>query len=146
MERLGKLIKRGAFALLVGTMGCGGLEATKPLTTCDSGAAAIGVTDGQLARLCGCAEPGGQWVATHSNLTCTVKAGTVVVFHYINPINRHQIVSAPTSALTFTPSGIFNREMSPPILAHAVRLAVAGVYDFTDHFDSSLKAQMIVLP
>jgi hypothetical protein len=146
MERLGKLVKWGSFALLLGTVGCGGLEATKPLTTCDSGAAAIGITDGQLARLCGCTEPGGQWVATNSNLTCTVKVGTVVVFHYINPINRHQIVSAPASALSFTPSGIFNREMSPPVLAHAVKLETVGVYDFTDNFDSSLKAQIIVVP
>lgn len=147
MERQGK---KPLWSTLAGIIwmasGCGGLEPAQPQTSCDPGAAAIGITDGQIAILCGCAEAGGQWLANSSNLKCTVPAETVIVFHYINPVNRHQIVSARGSALEFLPSAVYQRETSPPVLAHAVRLKTPGIYDFTDQFDSSLNAQIIVLP
>jgi hypothetical protein len=103
------------------------------------------VTDGLVAILCGCDQAGGQWVANGANLQCTVPSGTTVVFHYISPMNRHQIVSKPTETDVFAPSGVFNPDRSPVIRAHAVTVTGPGTdFEFTDQFDSSLSARITV--
>jgi hypothetical protein len=144
MERHGKLLPL-AFALAaMGVAGCGrSTELVVPAPGCSPGSAAIGVTDGMVAILCGCDEAVG-WVANSANLQCTVPSGTTVAFHYINPVYRHQIVSKPTETDTFTPSTVYDREATPVIRAHAVTLtgAPGREFEFTDQFDSSLSARI----
>lgn len=114
-------------------------------SSCGPGAAAIGITDGLVAILCGCDEAGGAWQTFDTGLTCTVRPGTTVVFHYIGIRVRHQIISAPSSASSFSPSPISDPNDDPGIRAHAVTLT-AGTYTFTDAFDSRLAATLAVTP
>ncbi len=125
-------------------LGCGTAE-PELATGCSAGSAAIGVTDGQVAILCGCDEPGGSWVANASGLVCTVPSGTIVTFHYINPVNRHQIVSTPGEVDVFTPSAVHDPLARVVIRAHAVSLTGPGAdFDFTDTFDSTLSGTISV--
>ncbi len=114
-------------------------------SSCGTGTAAIGITDGLVAILCGCDESGGAWQTFDTGLTCTVRPGTTVVFHYIGNRVRHQVISAAASASSFSPSPISDPNEDPKIRAHAVTLA-AGTYIFTDAFDSRLAANLIVAP
>jgi len=143
MERHGKI---GILALALAgiSAACGTAEPTGAEPGCDTGAAAIGVTDGMASILCGCAEAAGTWVANGGALTCTVPAGTTVMFHYINPLNRHQIVSTAGSVLSFAPSPVYLPDSPMAIRSHAVRLEASGNYDFTDTFDTSLSATLSV--
>jgi len=143
MERQGKLLLSLILASM-GVAGCGpSSESLAPAPGCSAGAAAIGVTDGMIAILCGCDEASG-WVANSAGLQCTVQSGTTVAFHYIAPVNRHQIVSKPTATDTFAPSAVYDREATPIIRAHAVTLtgAPGREFEFTDQFDSSLAARI----
>lgn len=125
-------------------LGCGTAE-PELATGCSAGSAAIGVTDGQVAILCGCDEPGGSWVANASGLECTVPSGTTVAFHYINPVNRHQIVSAPGGSQVFTPSAVHDPLARVVIRAHAITVDGVGEgFDFTDAFDSTLSGTISV--
>ena len=131
-------------AALLALSACLNLDTdTAPSSTCSTGSAAIAITDGQLAILCGCDEPGGQWAANGADLTCTVPAGSTVFFHYLNSNLRHQIVSAPGSAETFPASSVYDPSRPPAVRAHSVRLDTLGTYEFTDEFDSSLNAQLV---
>ena len=112
--------------------------------SCSPGAAAIGVTDGMVARLCGCAEGGGGWQTFDAGMTCTVANGTTVVFHYISTRLRHQVITAPASAASFAPSPVSDPFDSPVIRAHGVTLST-GTYTVSDTFDSRLNAVVDVL-
>lgn len=114
-------------------------------SSCAPGAAAIGVTDGLVAILCGCDETGGAWQTFDTGLVCTVRPATTVVFHYIGHRVRHQIITAPVSTSSFSPSPISDPTEDPVIRAHSVTLP-AGTYTFTDAFDSRLAATLVVAP
>ena len=130
---------------LMALSGCGSLEGLESASTsCGQGTAVIGVADGQVARLCGCNEAGGQWVTNNANLVCTVPSGTTVVFQYLAVASSHQIVSAPASVKTFAPSTVFSPKSEPVVRAYAVKLIESGTYAFTDRFDSTLAAQIVV--
>jgi hypothetical protein len=145
MELQRKRLQLRLGALIALVMGCGTAESIDPTTGCSTGSAALGVTDGKVAILCGCDEAGGTWVTNSGNLQCTVPSGTVVVFHYINPVNRHQVVSKPTEADVFPPSGVSYRGQSSGVRAHAITVTGPGTdYEFTDTFDSTLSARVTV--
>jgi hypothetical protein len=114
-------------------------------SSCSAGSAAIGVSDGLIAVLCGCDESGGAWQTFDTGLTCTVRPGTTVVFHYLGTRLRHQIITTPSSASAFSPSPISDPIEDPGIRAHAVTLTT-GTYTFTDAFDSRLASTLVVAP
>ena len=118
-----------------------GLDAS---TSCGTGSAAIGVTDGLIAPLCGCAGVADGWRRFDAGLTCNVPNGTTVVFYYLSTRNRHQIETTTTSTSSFSPSPVSDPAAKPMLKAHAVTLST-GNYTFSDAFDSNLNATINVL-
>ncbi|MEN9724156.1 MAG: hypothetical protein RJB38_2142 [Pseudomonadota bacterium] len=134
-------------SMLLSILGAGcGTEAPKLPTGCTAHAAALGITDGRVAIFCGCAETAGTWLLNSAGLQCTVASGDTVVFHFLAPKTRHQIVSAAGEVDRFLASPVYDPQVEPVFRAHAVRFTQAGTYDFTDQFDHSLSARIVVTP
>ncbi|MFN7684656.1 MAG: hypothetical protein ACK5QT_04500 [Oligoflexia bacterium] len=111
---------------------------------CASNSAAIAITDGLIARLCGCAEGGGGWKTFDVGIECTVPAGTTVVFNYVATQLLHQVVSTSSSPDLFSASPVSDPAQDPVIRAHAVQLQT-GTYQFTDTYDLRLNSRITVL-
>jgi hypothetical protein len=113
-------------------------QRAKSEAACNTGVAQIAVYDGVLENLCGCQEPR----ATGTFTTCTVAAGTAVVFYFPLTKTRHQIIS--TGADGFPSSPINDPEKEPRANAHAVILLTPGIYRFEDAFHPALSGQIVV--
>lgn len=125
--------------------GCGaGAPYAARTTGCQSGSALVAVGDGFLEILCGCNEAAGTTV-TSTALTCTVNSGTTVVFQYVGPKLKHQILSTTTGGQTFPHSPVSDPAVTPGVRSHAFRPSVAGTYSFTDAFNSGLTGQIVAL-
>ena len=134
--------------LLLAGAGCGNqtvsLAVPTPSASCASGMAIVGVHDGFLQILCGCTETAGTSATPPAALTCTVAAGTVVVFEYVGTSARRQIRSTASAALTFAGSPVVDPHEATSPRAHAVRLSTAGTYAFEDELDASLNGSIVV--
>lgn len=115
-------------------------------SSCGAGSAAIGISDGLIAPLCGCSGTTDGWRTFDAGINCTVTAGTTVSFYYLSTTLSHQIRSTATSARSFAPSPVSDPAVEPVIRTHAVTLSVAGTYTFTDSFDARLAATLTVTP
>src|SRR5438105_1112266 len=67
-------------------------------TACQPRVAQIAVADGFLENLCGCQEALGTLQMAPANITCTVTAGTTVIFRFAANQQRHQIISTTIGA------------------------------------------------
>lgn len=127
-----------------GLAACDPADQTDVSQGCPAGSAQILVLDGALQRLCGCAETDTSIIAPPSTLSCTVSAGTVVFFQYLNTEAPHQIVSTGTP--DFVDSPVSDPNNKPTIRVHAVRLDTPGTYEFTDALAVGVSGQVIVTP
>ncbi len=123
--------------------GCAEQPESALVTSCDAGTAAIGIMDGLVSRLCGCAEVSSNWVSASDGITCTVAQNSVVVFNYLG-FNDHQMISKSGSPQTFVASPPSFPRLEAPVRVHAVVLEELGTYQFTDSFDSATSGQIIV--
>jgi len=131
---------------LAGLFGaCGASIPPSPVLGCGTGTALVGVHDGFLSVLCGCAEASGTTSTVAGGLTCTVASGTAVTFQYVGTKLRHQILSTTTGGQTFTSSELSDPIQIPGVRAHGVLLTTTGTYTFQDAFYSNMSGQIIVL-
>ena len=139
-----------AFVALALAPACGrevtlypGGSAAQVTPGCTTGAALILVGDGFLQNLCGCAEPDGTRVLTPSVFTCTVQAGTLVVFDYVTAGTSHQILSTGTPS--FPDSPVADPAAREDFSRHAIQPGTPGSYGFTDAFDTRVSGTLVVL-
>lgn len=113
-----------------------------PPSGCGAGTAAIGITDGMIAPLCGCSGVVEGWQVFGGAFNCTVSASTTTVsFYYLSTRNSHQILS--NGGVGFVSSPVSDPTSSNPVRVHAVTLTT-GAYTFSDAFDSRLQATITV--
>lgn len=130
-----------ALASLALFCGCDPYSSTPGASGCGQNTALIGVRDGFLQNLCGCNEPSGTTASPGQTLTCTLPAGTWVVFDFSNTVLAHQIVS--TGANSFPASAPKDPSKPGVVLNHAVQFTTAGTYTFQDTFEPSVNGQVI---
>ena len=123
----------------------GGCEGTLPTasTQCASGHAQIGIGEGFQEIICGCAETALVPVLPPNTLTCTVSAGSTVIFHYFPGTTTRQIV--PTVAGSFEPSPMVTADADPPIYVHVIRFTTPATYGYRDQFLQTLQGNIVVL-
>lgn len=109
---------------------------------CTGETAAIGVGDAYLEILCGCQEQAGQYTVAPDTLTCTVPAGTAIVFHYLRPRLSHQIGPVGTPAIPVSP--LYNPKAERPIYSHSFVLSTPGTYQFQDFLNSAMAGEIVV--
>src|SRR5262245_24519516 len=100
-------------------------ENSQALPTCGGSTAEIAVTDGFLRDLCGCQEASGTTTGPGESLTCTIRAGSNIVFQYIATTVTHQIISNGTPA--FVSSAINDPNRLPrfrTVQSHGVNFPV----------------------
>lgn len=110
--------------------------------TCTPSTAVIQVGDTFLRRACGCTEAANTIFNVGSALTCTVAAGTSVIFTYEGAVNSHQILSNGTPAFTSSQPYLPSQGQTNP--THAVTLSTRGNYAFSDAFIPALNGTLIV--
>ncbi|MCC7440683.1 MAG: hypothetical protein IT285_03555 [Bdellovibrionales bacterium] len=132
-------------ALLGGAIGCGNALAPAPGASagCADGTAILTVGDGTLMRVCGCQEADGTVALPENAITCTVAAGTTVVFLYRGTSIPMQILSVGTPE--FQSSAPSLPTSTVQLKAHPVTFDAVGTYEFEDRFTPNLTGQIVVL-
>ena len=122
--------------------GCRDLADTQGAPTPTSGCAAqtaeIALFDGSLERFCGCTEASG---VSGTSLTCTVPAGTSVIFLFFGNLN-HQLLPAVSGA-EFVSSDVYDPDTRNHAV-HVVHLTVSGTYNFSDAFNAQVNGSIVV--
>lgn len=139
-------MKRSAllFSLILAGCGNSSVPGTPPASIeCSTEAAVLTIGDGYLQAHCGCDENtagGPNEVITKvagESLTCSIGTGDAVVFQYLSPLRRHQIVS--TGSPSFVSSPLSDPEADSPIRVHSARFDQTGSYGFQDAFNSGIE-------
>lgn len=124
---------------------CNGPEQVdlKDLTKCQTNQAVVRVMDMRFQNLCGCQESAGQYIEPPATLTCTVNAGTTVIFLYLGDTYPH-LIRHTDPANVFQDSFPYSPD-GPPAAGHPVTFSTAGTYPFEDAYQLNLTGQVIVL-
>ncbi|MBY0471812.1 hypothetical protein K2X30_11655 [bacterium] len=145
MFRTGTLAVVSLLALM--SEGCGSITTSRgsipaAQTQCTTAQVQIGVADGFLVGLCGCAEADGTVYPAGTPLTCNANTtNSTVFFHYIGTKLRHQI-AATQGGTFFVASALSDPSTTDYLRVHAVTLT-SGTYNFLDLY-STLQGQIIV--
>jgi hypothetical protein len=99
--------------------------------------------DGYLEAVCGCQEPNGTIVVPPATLTCTVTAGTTVVFQYTSVHNTRRVISLGSPAFAPGPASIPTAPM--PLKVQPIEFPASGTYQFGDEYRPDLAGQIVVL-
>jgi hypothetical protein len=124
--------------LAAAVVGCGAIRLDGPDGSCPAGTAQIAVFDTALQRVCGCAEPSGQYFSAPGSLTCTIRVGTVATFTYVGTTNTHQI--SISSLYTSPPRG-----PSDTTQMDGYEFRMTGSFPFSD-INTSIGGTFIVTP
>jgi hypothetical protein len=97
---------------------------------CTSSNIQMGVFDGALVHLCGCAEPQGQKAVAGQTLTCTTVLGAHVTFLFLGKSLDHQILffNSPWPSSPLHRGG--NSSAAPA--AYSVHFTQTGTFSFRD--------------
>jgi hypothetical protein len=105
-------------------------------STCTADTAQIQVSDGQMIRLCGCAEAANQNFSNGSSLQCTVPAGTRIFFNFVDISTAREF-----TVQQIQPCPLF--EPSSENQTCVVQMNFTGTFTFTDLY-SNATGQLIV--
>ncbi|MFL5812202.1 MAG: hypothetical protein ACJ763_01380 [Bdellovibrionia bacterium] len=108
---------------------------------CTPTKAQLVIYDNFIQNLCGCQEAPGI-VQPPVSLTCTVSAGTQIIFWYLNTTEFHQIQS--TAQPTFPTSPLSDPGSLNTVRAHVVTLTDPGSYEFEDVYNHTINGTIIV--
>lgn len=140
-QRLWRPLAAAPF-FLIGAVACDQTVST-PSTSCSTGVAQIGIGDGYQEILCGCQETAGTILVAGNALTCTVSAGTTVLFVYIEGRQTRQII--PSTAGAFNDSPVCDPGSPTPVHVHQVPFSTPGGYGYQDRFLSTLSGTITVI-
>jgi hypothetical protein len=135
-------------ALASWVSGCGDSAANRPWENdCPSGTAQIRIADGWSEVLCGCqSEPAGTVAIAPQPLTCTVAAGTRVLFRYESAQTPHQIASAPGASSSFRAGPPAFPDQPDTLAPFPVELPTPGNYEYVDLFSpEQIRGTIVVL-
>jgi hypothetical protein len=81
-------------------------------------------------------------IAPPQTLTCTISAGSTVMFEYMRDTLRHQVLSVGKPE--FATSPIYDPTTDVRYEAHGVVLTTPGTYKFLDAYSAGAGGQIIV--
>ena len=136
-------------AILATASSCGdyALNPTADISpTCPTGLAQIRIADSFTQVLCGCKlEASGTISQAGTPLSCTVDAGTKVIFHFEGTFQRHQIVPAPGAPFFISMAPRIPDDSNAQSAYFVTFSTPATTFQFIDQYLPELKGNIVVL-
>lgn len=128
------------FCILLAVTACEEQPISHP-SGCGANTAMISIQDTLQVIQCGCDEASGTVVHSGQTLTCTIPAGTWVVFDLSVTKLKHQLISTGTPS--FSSSAVRDPSWEQSILSHSAKFDTVGTYSFHDQFQSGISGNIV---